>query len=152
MHNTLLGLKLGACQGTTTSNMNPNALQSPPLCSTQPMHAVSISMHVHVGPIITEVDTHLDYYISHRQERENQVLDLLSSSQHSAASMVKVCRQVITCYQLGAQRTFHVCKFYRHITTIHSRYVLQGGIVIMDGRQVGGHSKVCLWTWALLLL
>ena len=45
------------------------------------------------GPVVTDPDTHVGYYIKHRQDREDQVMDLLKTGPQSANSIVKVsCR------------------------------------------------------------
>lgn len=43
-----------------------------------------------LGPVVTDPDTHVGFYIKHRQDRENQVIDLLQAGPQSASSIVKV--------------------------------------------------------------
>ena len=60
------------------------------LCKT---HYIQWFYYCFVGPVVTDPDTHVGYYIKHRQDREDQVMDLLKTGPQSANSIVKVsCR------------------------------------------------------------
>ena len=48
------------------------------------------------GPVVTDPDAHVGYYIKHRQDREDQVMDLLQTGPQSANSIVKVHLSTVT--------------------------------------------------------
>ena len=54
--------------------------------------------HIFVGPIVKNVDSHVGYYIKHRQEREDQITSLLSNDDHSINSIVEVSVNANLCF------------------------------------------------------
>lgn len=42
------------------------------------------------GPVVRNPQPHIEYYIKHRQDRENEIVHLLNHSDHSSNSIVQV--------------------------------------------------------------